>query len=127
MIELTLARAQELLAEAVAEKGEGFIYTNRNGVPAGDGVTCHYVHGDQPGCIVGHVLHKAGVSLDALKEYEGQGAEHPVTDLTNAPEDACRLLSYAQEYQDRGIPWGAAVRRAQVRVGLPDKLPAARG
>ncbi|MFF9268639.1 hypothetical protein [Streptomyces rochei] len=114
MITLTLDKAKELLAEAVAEKGEDFVYVNRDGRPVAGltGADCHYVHGDQPGCIVGHVLHKAGVSLADLSEYEGQGAEDPALDLAGATDDACRLLSYAQENQDRGIPWGESVRLA---------------
>lgn len=115
-IKLTLERTKELLAEAVALKGAGYIYTHPDGWVAADGdnpASCRYVHDDQPGCIVGHVLHAAGVSLEALSEYEGQGAQDPAYQLAGATDGAARLLDFAQDHQDRGVPWGEAVRQAQ--------------
>jgi hypothetical protein len=120
MIELTLARTKELLAEAVTLKGEDYVYVNRDGEQAGHDTSCHYVHGDQPGCIVGHVLHRAGVSLADLSNYEGQGAEDPASQLTDAGGEVVRLLAFAQEHQDRGVPWGEAVRQALELVGSQD-------
>jgi hypothetical protein len=118
MITLTLERTKQLLAEAVAEKGAEYVYVNRDGDPAdGDvSVSCHYVHGDQPGCIVGWVLYRAGVGLADLSEYEGRGAEDPVEGLMEAPAEVRKLLNWAQDYQDQGTPWGEAVRRALSRL-----------
>lgn len=115
MIELTLARTKELLAEAVAEKGEDFVYTNRDGHEVdSDGVTpCHYVHDDKPGCIVGNVLHKAGVPLDELSRFEGQDAQEVTRSVCTVEEgDVIRLLSGVQDRQDRGTAWGEAVSLA---------------
>ncbi|MFF3363612.1 hypothetical protein [Streptomyces misionensis] len=116
MIELTLARAKELLAEAVAEKGADYVYTGPDGEQGNPdrAAECYYVHGQQPGCIVGNVLHRAGVSLADLAQYEGQAAEDPVEQLTKANVAAVRLLISVQELQDRGTPWGEAVRQAEV-------------
>jgi hypothetical protein len=47
-----------------------------------------------------------------MSDYEGQGAEDPAEHLAGATEDACRLLSFAQDDQDRGVPWGEAVSKA---------------
>lgn len=118
MIELTLERTKQLLTEAVAEKGEGFVYVNRAGRQATEygSITCHYVHGDEPGCIVGHILHKAGVSLADLSDYESQGAEDPVENLTDPEPGVTKLLNWAQDFQDRGVPWGKSVQRALARL-----------
>lgn len=114
MIELTLARTKELLAEAVAEKGADFVYVNRYGRSAGpdNSTTCHYVHDDQPGCIVGNVLHRAGVSLYNLSEHEGENAESPVTALFRPEPGVVDLLREVQSRQDKGASWSEAVRLA---------------
>ncbi len=118
-IELTLARVKELLAEAVAEKGADYVYTTPEGEPAGPDMEtpCRYVHGDKPGCVVGHVLHKAGVSLALLEGQEGTDAYGAMRNLWRDGEiefepPVRQLLNHVQLDQDRGTPWGEAVRRA---------------
>lgn len=119
MIELTLARTKELLAEAVAEKGEDFVYVDEFGQQADESgyVRCHYVHGDQPGCIVGNVLHRAGVPLDELGAYEAQNAGDLFQGLFVAEGEAVRLLNAVQSRQDLGVPWGEALRLALALQG----------
>lgn len=119
-IELTLDRAKELLAEAVALKGADYVYVNPDGVQASGSFPgdCHYVHGDQPGCIVGHVLHKAGVSLTLLSDQEGQNSYAVLRNLHRASQVSCEegveaLLGEAQGAQDMAVPWGEAVRQAE--------------
>lgn len=116
MIELTLDKTKELLAEAVAEKGAEYVYTNPEGQTGSSlgTVKCFYVHGDQPGCLVGHVLHKAEASLTDLAGLEESAAEDVLSYLYDEDyrEDVAFLLSEAQGHQDNGVPWGEAVRRA---------------
>lgn len=114
MIELTMTRTRKLLTEAVAEKGADYVYVNKDGKLAdGTGeVECHYVHGDQPGCIVGNVLHRAGVPLDVLGEYEAQNIDHLSQSLLTAEPRVKLLLNHIQAHQDVGVPWGEAVRLA---------------
>jgi hypothetical protein len=114
MIELTLARTKELLAEAVAEKGADFVYVNKYGHQADDSgdVTCYYAHGDQPGCIVGNVLHRAGVLLDDLAAFEAQNVDDLASRLFTAEAGVKPLLIHIQAHQDVGVPWGEAVRLA---------------
>lgn len=119
MIELTLDRTKELLAAAVAEKGADYVYTTPDGQQSSpeDLTTCLYVHGDQPGCIVGHVLHKAGVSLPLLSRSESDDAEGALGGLKADGIVAYEgrvsdLLKSVQAKQDHGVAWGTAVDEA---------------
>ena len=106
---LTYVRALELLREVVAEKGEGYIYS----WPDGDG--CYYVHGDEPGCGVGHVLYRAGWPLSQLAavDMRGNSCVHVIPAFCdNAQPAAITLLRTFQEAQDAGATWGAALRTA---------------
>lgn len=109
-----------LLREVVAEFGENYIYIK----PAGTQV-CVYVHeaGEEqvPGCIVAQVLHRHGVPMNVLSQYEGLGAVQlgdggslirrglqPL--LTGA---AGAVLSQAQWAQDSFRTWGVALADAE--------------
>ena len=121
MIQLTLERTKQLLAEAVAEKGADYVYTTPDGEQGNEDVSpnCFYVHGFQPGCIVGHVLHKAGVSLASLREEESNNASGVLSSLRpDLPYEpgVDVLLNEAQQAQDQGVPWGEAVRLALQEV-----------
>lgn len=125
MIELTLERTKELLAEAVAERGEDYVYSTPEGkIPTPDGsVMCYYVHawdasGPLPepvaGCIAGYVLHKAGVPLDTLRALERQPADRVLgflerDDVARAEPRVRMLLRTIQQRQDAGQSWGQAV------------------
>lgn len=119
MIELSLDKAKELLAEAVALKGEDYVYTTPDGMQGSEDYQpyCLYVHDDQPGCIVGHVLHAAGVSLPVLLAEETNDAEGALRNLArentlNYEDGVSQLLQDVQGAQDKGTPWGEAVREA---------------
>jgi len=107
---LTYDRALELLREVIAEKGEAFVYET---VEADD--FCRYVHGDQPGCIVGHVLVRAGVGLADLRAVENctpMDTSRCPAFLRWADERARSLLACVQDGQDNCHPWGVALATA---------------
>jgi hypothetical protein len=88
--------------------------------------TCFYVHTDEndetklsPGCVVGAALHRLGVPLEALQEYEHQNANAVLNVLY--PGLSIQAKSFAgrvQLEQDNKFPWGRALaiglRHAQV-------------
>jgi hypothetical protein len=126
-------RVLELLDECVAEKGADYVYSTEGFL--GMGGACMYVHSKgtaatdfiaaeiihrEPGCIVGHVLHKPGVSLEAMSDcgFEGDDVwgifpilknQHGIA-FTNKAKAA---LSVAQAVQDDHTSWGDAVRSAK--------------
>ena len=134
MTTITLEKAYEAMKEAVAEKGEGYVYERI------DGNECTYAepdeHGNfQPSCIVGHVIYKLdpglfkkvadlewkvdedteefyvatpeSVDVIARKFYEhfdGATASLRVQDVP-----VVRALLKAQNAQDSSLPWGDAL------------------
>lgn len=121
---LTLDRAKQLAAEAVAEMGAEYVYTNPYGVRA-DGVAsdvdieCYYVHGDVPGCIVGHILYRHDEEMfDQLNsQYEGEDvAALPEEWFTQGVQD---FLQVVQARQDNGTPWGVALEYALTVLDEP--------
>lgn len=106
-----------LLREVIAEKGEGYIYRRRTEHHVGNGVfvSCFYVEYDQPSCIVGHVLHRAGVPIDDIRRVEGQTPlDVEVQDRFDAWADggARWLLNEVQANQDEQHSWGESLRLA---------------
>lgn len=122
---LTLERAKELAAEVVADMGAEYVYVNPSGIGA-DGYgapdhgdfdpDCYYVHADQPGCIVGHILHKHGVPLRELGAFELEGASSVVAGLFNVSKlsPVAEYLSKLQVRQDEGATWGQALTDAEL-------------
>jgi hypothetical protein len=107
-----LEATKVLLAAALAEKGEDYIYPDaekRNGV-------CQYVHGGKPSCLVGNVLHRAGWSIEALQAADAESLWEWLPDQDDQTGDGRRLLSDAQWSQDRGEPWGMAVETALAKA-----------
>jgi hypothetical protein len=113
--EQVLATLREVVAERptyVYEAPEGYASeTNETSV------ACFYVHGNTPGCIVGHVLARLGVPLSDLALVEGRGAYKvadwflDITDPDGAT-DVEHVLSVVQMHQDRGDSWGSALEAA---------------
>lgn len=128
--ELTPELARSLMEQAVESKGRGYIYEqpvisfdddgNRVIIPAeeydeGEHVqTCLYVNNGAPSCLVGHVLHMAGVPLGALEEFEDSSASTVTRALTTTTERVVEALLQAQEAQDHGVSWGEALERFQL-------------
>jgi hypothetical protein len=116
---LTYSRAVELLREVVAEAGEDFVYES----PIEPKSRCLYVHDGQPGCIVGHVFHRAGVSVEDLagvEDWTPLDYEEVRQFCDWADEPARKLLAAVQVQQDDCTPWGEALRRA-LETGDPDE------
>ncbi|MEU6704746.1 hypothetical protein [Streptomyces wuyuanensis] len=79
------------------------------------GATCFYVHTDEagnrtgPGCIVGTVLHRLGVSLEALSEGEGWPAQSVLNHLaSDLDPELLAKLRRVQMSQDNGDTWAEA-------------------
>jgi hypothetical protein len=108
---ITRERLEELLAQAVAQRGQDY-----EDVGEGEARQCLYVHNRgsewaRPGCIIGLVyqLH-TGQLVPA--EYESRSASVlPVWADDEVAKDAERV----QEEQDSREPWGKAVREGLVR------------
>ena len=119
MTTLTLDLTNRLLDEIVAEFGEDHVYVNPvdPGQVFPPGTTCLYVHKvdgkQEPGCIVAQVLHKFGVPLATLMNYEGSAASDVVPEVLPVEKKAGILLDRVQSRQDGGEPWGEAVRGAR--------------
>jgi hypothetical protein len=128
MIELSYTQVCNLASEAVSDKPVGYIYCNQNGEQATpiDSSFCTYVHEgedgeDSPGCIVGHIMHAAGVPLDVLKRNE-VGAQSLLRDLERSEilvtdRASWLFLAATQRAQDLGTPWSAAVQIGTAAVG----------
>lgn len=115
MPRLAAARAATLLLQVAAERPD-YIHPWRE-----------YLHDGKPGCLVAHVLHRAGGSLEALDGADvadETGGPLPVTRLPDTRHfalltaEAADLLGVAQRAQDSGLSWGAAARAAiDAKVG----------
>lgn len=108
------ARVMATLREVVAERPE-YVYERDGQFASGDadGISCLYVHRDGPGCLVGTVLHRIGVPLDKLATWEGSGAYVVAGMTAYMPDTARNALARAQDAQDAGATWSAALAAAE--------------
>lgn len=132
MITLDTFTVSDLLIKALEARGFEYVYERQDGPQS-----CLYVHNTlksedgmlvdndpeewEPGCIVGFVLKGAGVSLETLKEYEGQEARTLLRNLEEngiltCDDEVSVLLSRVQGQQDEGTPWGVAVIKSLASV-----------
>ena len=137
-ISLDIERTRELLAQALADRGPDYVYRSL------EGTGCLYWHDPrdpdhrpdqysnpdtyddrgaqgQPGCLVGYVLHAAGVPGTELARREQRDALTLLKELTEAgvvtaDQDTRTLLLCAQTQQDEGAEWGQAIRDAEQRL-----------
>lgn len=110
-IHIDADKALELLEDVVTEKGADFVYE----APGGG---CLYVNGNQPSCLVGHALVRAGVSIEVLSKLDGTRGSVPISsaDLSDAAtlsEAASYIFSVAQDLQDGDNTWGYALDKAR--------------
>lgn len=111
MIELSYGEILDHALAAIAEKGDDYVYQAPD-----DRSSCWYVHRTKfdatPGCIVGHILYRAGVSLDDLTKREG-GVRSLLCSLKRGGilkvDDYGEIfLTVAQAIQDKKGVWVAA-------------------
>lgn len=113
--------AKALLGEAVAEKGENYVYQYPKVLTVGglaDTGTCVYLDETGcPSCIVGNALMRAGVPTAALRMLDldnttaGEGEfEHILGSFdVRLSGSALQLLSHVQIRQDNLKAWGYAL------------------
>lgn len=118
---ITYNDALRMLERAVAEKGWNHVYTNpeQPDMKPGQGMTCLYAHKTAravvPGCIVGHAIISDGRKT-AEEVYRARGGTpYMLFDSLGieADEDAIKLFRRVQIWQDKGVPWGAALIMGQ--------------
>lgn len=106
------------LLKGVVSGKEDFVYSKFGGV-------CLYVNPTEvgepvPDCGIGHLFHRAGVSLEELRDrWEMQSASvvaWKVLDITEGDEyeiaEALYILDTFQSLQDDGLTWGGSLERA---------------
>lgn len=123
MIELSIDDVSRLVAKVIVKKGSGYVYSNPS-TP----FSCFYVHDKysddpKPGCIVGHILHEAGGSLEDLSMREASVRNLlkllEKDGILKVDSDARNYLIIIQALQDNKIPWGKADSMAsQIRFDL---------
>lgn len=131
MLDLSFKKAQELVAEAIAAKGDGYVYEKQ-------GHSCQYVHNvgkvwndlvegyehefsdATPGCLVGDALKRGGIPMEVLghSDINDGGSDELLSLLRNkdflrVSERARYYLSDLQTSQDYGVPWGKASELAK--------------
>ena len=120
MITLTLKDARRYAEETIAEKGADYVYP-RDRRPHS---SCLYVYNDKPDCLVGVILHKAGVPIEALRQCQSQKDSSAIAILPllrqagfilTEPEVTQWLINL-QHAQDSGDTWGEALRYAEQLV-----------
>lgn len=131
---ITAKQALDTLEQVVADKGQDYIYPMWEGwfrvggserkrhvpdircfsgewqTPQGvhaEFASCAYLtHDDKPSCIVGHVMHRLGVSHEVLRREEGSTCRVFGDELDRA---AIEVLLAAQQMQDHYHTWGEAL------------------
>lgn len=117
MLNITFKDVLDTARKIAAERPD-YVYTGT------DGVHSYYVHGNAPGCLVGHILDRLGVDLGHLRRSEGVAAGSLLRQLAldgiiQMNIDHLSTMHFLRELQidqDGGMPWGAAVRNAEKYV-----------
>lgn len=117
VITITKVSALKGLKALVEEYGEDFVYQQNDGEY---GLSCSYVHDNEPSCMIGKFLAAVGVPLERLAladRFGGDPAETLITKLVDEGvldvENGVRgILRAAQIAQDSGDTWGLAYDRA---------------
>jgi hypothetical protein len=112
-IHLTKELALEYMREAVDEYGAGFVYDPPDG-------TCVYTQNGKASCLIGQVLVRAGVPIEAFEDSGANFARLDYAVLQLPAEisgDLIEALLIAQDTQDIGRTWGEALWRFREAVG----------
>lgn len=123
MIEIDREKALELLAAEVRTEGPQFVYKRAQRLDDNgdiEGVACRYVENDNPSCLVGRVLFRAGVHIEVIRglDFQWEGVSESIReayfpDDVYLTDDAREVLQAAQTAQDSGLTWGEALRAAR--------------
>jgi hypothetical protein len=126
---LDLETVIRLADEAIAEKGEDFIYVDEDGRTPGlnfPAVNCQYIHdkeGDKtPGCIAGHIMVAFGIDPDDIIPHENDDSNNLLWQLDQRglidyTREADEYLYLLQCRQDNGKTWGEARDNARRNLG----------
>jgi hypothetical protein len=124
-VPVTREKLNEVLKKIVEERPE-YVYQKPAGFTHSDGV-CRYVHlkgdGYVPGCLIGHLLNRLGVSLEDIIPFEGGPASTIVSRLIDVDSRNIKALDWAQNAQDSGEPWGEAYQAYLHALSLLDQWP----
>jgi hypothetical protein len=86
---------------------------------------CRYTLNGSPSCLVGHVLHRVGVPIETLEEFDLLASASMQALVDGAPgqdsalvmeDDLAWALMAAQEAQDAGRRWGDALDCAEATL-----------
>lgn len=119
---VTYAETLELFRQPIALKGEDYVYERNDSDD--DTLVCYYAKNGEPSCIVGHVLHALGVSIEDMTHgyrrgplSEGFIGENllKLTELYGLQFDtqSTVFMSRIQRHQDNEEPWGEAYSAAK--------------
>lgn len=119
-IEISAARALELLKAEVDAEGADFVYKADERADPLKSPKCVYVENGCPSCLVGRALHRAGVPLEILAKLDDVQYDKGVgisdaefdDDSVVLEDDARGILATAQTMQDAGATWGEALEAA---------------
>jgi hypothetical protein len=120
MITLDYSTAHTLACQVVAETGaEHYDEPTRTGYA--------YVADEEPRCLLGHVLARAGVDLDYLARYQHESVTVVLDHLTcaglaEASYQARGFLTDLQAGNDAKLGWGEALARAATDAHHPAEL-----
>lgn len=122
---ITARRALELLTDVVDVYGPDTVYERvelhsawNEEIPGLESEVekgCRYEYGGAPSCLVGHVLHRSGATLEFLRELDMHGcpASRLDSEFESVGRGAARVLDVAQCHQDNGATWGEALSKAR--------------
>ena len=123
---LNAAGVIDLMGDAVQRRGTDFKY-EPVWVAGPHYLTCLYAHDGHPDCIVGEVLHEAGVDIPTLESFRDEGIRELWFDKRLpicVTFGAVLVMHRAQVAQDRGDCWGTALASAEALLAdLSDMLP----
>lgn len=122
---ITARRALELLIDVVDTYGPDTVYGKvelhsawNEEIPGLESEVvkgCRYEYGGAPSCLVGHVLHRSGATLEFLRELDMRGcpASRLAKEIECVDPGAALVLDAVQCYQDNGATWGEALGKAR--------------
>lgn len=112
----TAQQALELLEKAVATRGEDYVYPKRPSINNDPTPTCLYAYQGKPDCLIGVALSIAGWTIEELVALEDHGVRYAPALAANVSDAARLVFQAAQNVQDGGSTWGAALDNARDEV-----------